>query len=178
MQRLCWLFSVSLCRHKFSNTQLYKCLVIHPVSFPESGTSLAWDTFRNCMKKIAIPIWNACVSSVFDFSDIVQLVALEGDRIVSRRDIHFAGTNILERSNRLIAAGPDVLLCGAISRYLADRIEIAGIEVFSLVCGPVDEVIDAYLSGHLARPEFCLPGCKEGAGRCHRRRRGHCGRHD
>jgi predicted Fe-Mo cluster-binding NifX family protein len=118
------------------------------------------------------------VSSVFDFSDTVQLVALEGDRIVSRRDIHFTGTNVLERSNRLIAAGPDVLLCGAISRYLADRIGIAGIEVFSLVCGPVDGVIDAYINGQLGRPEFSLPGCKEGAGRCHRRRRGHCGRHD
>ncbi|MFC1761988.1 NifB/NifX family molybdenum-iron cluster-binding protein [Planctomycetota bacterium] len=130
------------------------------------------------MKKIAVPIWNDCVSSVFDFADTVQLITLEDDRVMSRRDIVLAGTDALERSNRLIEAGPDVLLCGAISRCLADRIRIAGIEVLSLVCGPVDRVINAYLSRDLTQPEFRLPGCKEGSGRCARRGHGHCGRHE
>ena len=130
------------------------------------------------MKKIAVPIWNGCVSSVFDFSDTLQLITLEEGRITFRREIALAGASALERTNRLIEAGPGVLLCGAISRRLADRIRMADIEVVSLLCGPVDRVVGAYMNGDLTRPEFRLPGCKEGAGRCARRRHGRCGRHD
>lgn len=129
------------------------------------------------MKKIAIPIWNGCVSSVFDFAESVRMVTLDDKGTTVCGDIALTGSGDLERSNQLISAEPDVLLCGAISHPLADRISMAGIEVVSLVCGPVDQVIEAYRSGDLARPEFRLPGCKEGSGRCARKRHGRCGRH-
>jgi len=131
------------------------------------------------MNKIAVPVWNGCVSNVFEFSDTVQLITLENDRIVSRRDLHLSRVSDLERTNCLIESRPEVLLCGAISRQFCERIASAGIEVVSLVCGPVDQVINAYLAGDLSRQEFAFPGCKESAGRCtrRRRRRGPCGRH-
>lgn len=128
------------------------------------------------MKKIAIPIWNGCVSSVFDFAESVRMVTLDDKGMTVCCDIALTGSGDLERSNQLISAEPDVLLCGAISRHLAERIEIAGIEVVSLVCGPVDRVIEAYRRGDLTRPEYRLPGCREGSGRCARKRHGHCGR--
>lgn len=129
------------------------------------------------MNKIAVPIWNGCVSNVFDFADTVQLISLQDERIVTRRDMDLTGVSELERMNRVIDSGSEVLLCGAISRRAADRISCSGIEVVSLVCGPVDKVVGAYLSDDLTRPEFVLPGCREGSGRCSCRRRGRCGRH-
>jgi predicted Fe-Mo cluster-binding NifX family protein len=129
------------------------------------------------MKKIAVPIWNGRVSSVFDFAETLQLITLKQDRELSRQELDLTGKGDLERSNCLIAAGPDVLLCGAISRGLDDRLTGAGINVVSLVCGSVDQVIEAYLKNDLDRPEFQLPGCRTGLGRCSRRRRGRCDRH-
>lgn len=128
------------------------------------------------METIAIPIWQGCVSSVFDFADTVQIVTLVKNRIVSRYEINLAELDVCTRSNRLIEAGPSVLLCGAISRYQAERIRLAGIEVLSLVCGPIDRIIEAYIRRQLTQPEFRLPGCQEDPGPCHRNRRGHCSR--
>lgn len=128
--------------------------------------------------KIAVPIWNGCVSSVFDFAEIVQLITLQDDRIVSHRDLYFSGIGDLERTNRLIESNPDVLLCGAISRRIEGRITSAGIEVVSLICGSVDRVIDAYLNGDLGQSKFALPGCKQSGGRCAHRRRNRRGRQD
>jgi predicted Fe-Mo cluster-binding NifX family protein len=123
------------------------------------------------MKTIAVPIWNGCVANVFDFAETVQMITLEDDRIVSRRDLTLSGAGDLERTNRLIDSKPDVLLCGAISRCVENRICSAGIEVVSLVCGPVDRVLSAYVSGKVTAPEFSLPGCKHRGGQCQHRRR-------
>ncbi len=58
----------------------------------------------------AVPIWNGCVSGVFDFVETVQLITLQDDRVVSRRDLSLSGAGDWDRINRLIESKPNVLL--------------------------------------------------------------------
>jgi predicted Fe-Mo cluster-binding NifX family protein len=63
-----------------------------------------------------------------------------------------------------------VLICGAISRPLEAMLLSAGVEVIPQTCGPVEEVLKAFMSGKLTEKAFLMPGC------CGRRRRFHDGR--
>lgn len=123
--------------------------------------------------KLAIPVWNDCVSNVFDFAHRLRLFEIDNDEVVARREVELKAQSVPQRAGRLSTLDVDVLVCGAISRPLACMITDLGIEVLAFVTGRVDEVLKAYMSGQLLRPEFTMPGCRPGARkgfRCVRRR--------
>lgn len=126
--------------------------------------------------KVAMPIWNSCVSSAFDFAHRLLLVDVQDDLEISRSEITLNPETIAQRAARLRSLGADVLICGAISRPLASLVEMSGIEVLPYVVGPADEILKAYLAGRLAQPKFTLPGfwpgARKGFRRAHRWRRG------
>ena len=62
-----------------------------------------------------------------------------------------------------------MLICGAISRVLAEMVTAAGIEVLAYVTGDIDDVLEAYRGGELGQPQFAMPGCWPGARKGHRR---------
>ena len=121
--------------------------------------------------KIAIPIWNGCVSSVFDFSRSLLLVDVENSTESKRSEIPLQAQSIPEKANQLRTLGVDLLICGAISRPLASLIASSGIRVLPYVAGQVDEILEAYLSDKLLQPQYALPGSWPGARRGLRRRR-------
>jgi len=55
------------------------------------------------------------------------------------------------------------LVCGAISRPLADMVMASGIEIFPYITGHIDNVLQAYMTGQLSNPEFSMPGYWPGA---------------
>jgi predicted Fe-Mo cluster-binding NifX family protein len=120
--------------------------------------------------KIAIPIWNDCVSNVFDFADCILLVEIDGDKEISRSQISFESKTFSKRIRQLKSLNIDLLVCGAISRALAELVIASGIEVLAYITGGIDDVLDAYQSGQLARSQFAMPGCwpgaRKGLGRC------------
>jgi len=59
----------------------------------------------------------------------------------------------------------DVLICGAISRPLEMMLVSEGMQVIPHTCGPVEDVIRAYVSGRLTDQAYLMPGC------CGQRRR-------
>ena len=126
--------------------------------------------------KIAIPVWDDCVSSAFDFAHRLLLVNIENDSEVSRSEISLVPETIPQRAARLKTLGVNVLICGAISRSLASHVAASGIEVLPYVVGLVDEILKAYVSGQLAQPEFAMPGCWRGARKDFARVRRRCRR--
>ena len=115
--------------------------------------------------KIAIPLWNDCVSNVFDFAHRLLLVDIENGKEINRSEIELKADSLLQRAGRLKSLEADVLVCGAISRALAQMVTASGIQVLPYVTGRVDDVLQAYLSGQLVRPQFTMPGCWPGARR-------------
>lgn len=113
--------------------------------------------------KIAIPVWNGFVSSVFDFAHQLLLVDVEGQTERSRSQIQLGQESAPQRVARLVDLGVDTLICGAISRPLASMLMASNIELIPFVSGPVDEVLNTYINGRLAEPRFLQPGCLPGA---------------
>ena len=109
--------------------------------------------------KIAIPVWNGSVSSVFDFAHHLLVVDVHGRQETNRLEVSLEQEVPPQRIAKLVDLGVDVLLCGAISWPLASALMASNIEVIPFVSGPVDEVLNAYLSGRLAEPQFLQPGC-------------------
>ena len=124
--------------------------------------------------KIAISVWNYCISTVFDFCDYILIINVEPGCVKNREIIRFADNTIVGKATRLRELGVQVLLCGAISRPLERMIIASDIKVIPFLRGTTDEILEAYLSGRLPDKRFVLPGCRPVRGL--HRGRGHHGR--
>jgi len=125
--------------------------------------------------KIAIAIWNGCVSNVFDFAEGVLLVEFDGDKETNNSEVKFECKAFARRISQLKSMEIDVIICGAISRDLAEMVTASGIELLAYVTGAVEEVLAAYGAGQLGQSQFAMPGCwpgaRKGLGKCGQGRR-------
>ena len=124
--------------------------------------------------KIAIPIYNGSVSNVFDFAGKLLLVEIENDKESNRSEIALESPLLPQRVGQLKNLEVDTLVCGAISRVLAGMVTSSGIQVLPYVTGNINDVLQAYLNGQLAKPEFSMPGCWPGGRKGFGRRRRGC----
>ena len=109
--------------------------------------------------RVAIPIWSGRVCTVFDFSQRLLVLDFEGSKELERKEYAFENMPPLIRASRLLHFNVQVLICGAISSSLASLVINYGIRVIPFICGNVDEVLNAYITGSLAAPWLRLPGC-------------------
>jgi len=124
--------------------------------------------------KIAIPIYNDSVSNVFDFASKLLLVDVESDKETNRSKVALNSPLLPQRVGQLKSLEVDVLVCGAISRVLANMVTVSGIQVLPYVTGSTEDVLQAYLTGQLAKPEFSMPGCWSGGRKGFGRRQQGC----
>jgi len=140
--------------HKFCFLIQYSGISIAQVS-PERFVSM----------KVAIPVYGDYVSNVFDFAHKLLLVNIENSKETERYEIVLEGLSLQQRADKLKSLGVDVLVCGAVSQLLANIVMQSGIELLPYVTGNTANVLNAYISGQLIRPEFSMPGCWPGARR-------------
>ena len=114
--------------------------------------------------RLAIPVYDGRVSPVLDVARRLLLVDADGTRELARRDAVLTGTSLLSRVSGVRELGVQVLICGAVSWPLEAALAAAGIHLVPRVCGPVDEVLAAFLAGRLSGAAYLMPGC------CRRRR--------
>ena len=115
------------------------------------------------------------MSPVLDVAARLVLVQLKGRAEVERKEIVLFERQPEGMVNSLRECGVKVVICGAVSQGLLAALQQAGIRVVPQVCGGIDSVITAFVSGRLAQPEFAMPGCCGrvcGGGRRRRRRNG------
>ena len=124
--------------------------------------------------KIAIPIYNNNVSNVFDFAASLLLVEIENGKEVSRSEVSLESQASPRRVEQMKSLEVGVLVCGAISRILAEMLTTSGIQVLPYVTGSIDDVLQAYLAGQLATPKFSMPGCWPGGRKGFGRRQRGC----
>lgn len=95
------------------------------------------------------------MSPVFDVASRFLLVEVIGG------EASFTEQLVVQRADRVGAiagAGADVVVCGAISRDLEERLLASGIQVVAEIRGAVVDVIRAFLEGALGQPRFTMPG--------------------
>jgi len=108
---------------------------------------------------VAFAVWDDRISPVFDTAGTVLLADIEGGTVLSRRTEAIEGAVPSEKVGRLKALGAGTLVCGAISRSLAELITAEGIRLVPFVAGDVEEVVSAFACGTLPGPAFVMPGC-------------------
>ena len=109
--------------------------------------------------RLAIPIWSGRVCTVFDFSQRLLVVDFEGNKELERKEYALENLPSMIRASRLLRLNVQVLICGAVSSSLAGLVSNYGIRIIPFICGDIDEVLNAYITGSLADPRFRLPGC-------------------
>ncbi len=126
--------------------------------------------------KIAIPVVENMVSTSFDFARDMMVAEIDGDKVLERNVVRLMQSDPCMRVRQLMDHDVDVLICGAISRMLASHVNSRQIQIIPFIRGNTDDVVNAYLTGSLARKCFRLPGPMPrlpGMGRgCGRRFRG------
>jgi predicted Fe-Mo cluster-binding NifX family protein len=121
--------------------------------------------------KIGIPIMGGRVSPVFDVAQRLLLVTCDRGQVVERTACRLEDQELTARARRVAQCGLDVLICGAISRPLEALVIASGVELLPQTCGPVEDVLEAFLAGRLTERDFLIPGCPGRRRRC--RHRGH-----
>lgn len=122
--------------------------------------------------KIAIPYWQGRISPVFDEATSLVLVETGQGREVRRETRTLTRFDPWDRAQEVRMLGTQVLICGAISRPLEMALHGAGITVIAQTCGPVEEVLAAFVNGRLTNNAYVMPGCGRRRGSRFRHRRG------
>ena len=108
---------------------------------------------------MAITSWNGRIAPVFDVSRQVVVMEMENGKVINRQKQNLETSDPVAKVNRLTDLGVNVLICGAVSRPLADMIVTRGIKLVPFVAGETDQVAEAYLAGNLQNTAFAMPGC-------------------
>lgn len=109
--------------------------------------------------KVAFTIWNGRISPVFDTARELLLLELEDHRIVSETHDQLPDTDAAQRVAKLHDMGISMLVCGAISRPMADMLTACGIRLMPFVAGDIEAVVAAYRERQLPNAAFLMPGC-------------------
>lgn len=108
--------------------------------------------------KVALAHWQGRIAPVFDVSDNVYLIQCAGGREIKREPKTLNHHDPFSRAREVTILGTQVLICGAVSSPLETALESAGVRVIGFVCGDLEVVLRAFLSGSLHRPCFRMPG--------------------
>ena len=109
--------------------------------------------------RIAISHQQGRISPVFDVAARILLVDIHNGRTVRRNERALVQMDSLARARRVSQFGVELLICGAISWPLENALSSMGVQVAACICGPVNEVIKAYVNDKLGDPAFIMPGC-------------------
>lgn len=121
--------------------------------------------------KIAMPIWEGRISPVLDTARCLEVAELDDGRIISRTELPLNHESPFQRAAQIKNYGIDVLICGGVSRPLANMLSMSEIRLIPWIKGERDEVMEAYIKETLVSASFLMPGCRGcGRGRKHRGR--------
>jgi predicted Fe-Mo cluster-binding NifX family protein len=109
--------------------------------------------------KVAIPLWQGRVSPVFDEARRILLVDVFEKQEQYRQEEFLIAQNPFERAQLLPKLSVDHLICGMISQAQHAAIASSGIQIIPHICGPLEDVIAAFLDGRIESGALLMPGC-------------------
>ena len=122
-----------------------------------------------------MPIWNGRVSPVLDAAARMVVVETTGEDASRRQEVLLSPGSPALQAARINELSLDRVVCGAVSRVLADMLEANGLVLVAWVAGDVDAVLNALADGQLQTGRYAMPGCCRRRGRHGGRMRGRTG---
>ncbi len=105
-------------------------------------------------------IWNNRVAPVFDVARQLLIVEADSGHEI-KKTLHSLPVDGIEKVDWLTAAGIEVFVCGAISRFLEDMLESRGIQILPFIAGDTEEIVRCWLKGNLTgNVAYAMPGCR------------------
>jgi predicted Fe-Mo cluster-binding NifX family protein len=114
---------------------------------------------------VAASIFEGRISPLFDVARHILLVEVEKNGELARRQSVIEKTEPVARAKCIVKLGVNVLICGAISRQLEALLASNGVGLIPNTCGPVEDVLGAFIKEQFTEQAFLMPGC------CGQRRR-------
>lgn len=110
--------------------------------------------------RVAVSLRNKRIAPIFDINRDFLILDIENGKVLCEfswvlRQNAPCGL-VLDLKGMKI----DLVICGAISRFLEKMLTSQGIGVIPFVSGEVKEIRDALLSGNLDSSRFAMPGCR------------------
>ena len=120
------------------------------------------------LEKITIPSYQARVSPLLDLSENFIIVEVNDGAKSRGEEVTLDWNNDLNRYDKLLNFGIDVIICNAISRLHLEYFCSKKIKVINGIIGEIEDVIDGYCENRL--DDFCLSQspCRKRRGRCKR----------
>ena len=94
--------------------------------------------------RIAIPVSDGLVETVFSSSTTLVVIDLRGGRS-EYSEFPVTAQSLKERAQELSALGVDVVLCAEMCHSLKSMITARGIDVHTGLSGPADEVFENFI---------------------------------
>lgn len=95
---------------------------------------------------------------MFDVARNLLLAEVDGGKVTCRENCALRNRNPAERAEELAALNVDVVICGAVSHPLMRMMSASNLRVIPNICGPVEEILDAFLQNRLSECSFQMPG--------------------
>jgi predicted Fe-Mo cluster-binding NifX family protein len=109
---------------------------------------------------IGLPILDNRIAPVFDVARDILLVIVNDDTII-KQELLVLPADANEKITKLVDAGVDTLLCGAISTAMDCSLKRHEIQVVSFLNGNVKSVLRGWFDNKLHEIEFLMPGCRK-----------------
>jgi len=107
--------------------------------------------------KLAIPEFNGRLSPTFDFCRNLLVVEVSPGEQPRITDLDLSGLEGCQRACFLKTLKIDTLICGGISRELAEDVREHGVRIVPWLSGEILEILDAYFQDRLPDPRWALP---------------------
>lgn len=112
--------------------------------------------------RVAVSVWENRISPVFDVSRNILILEMKNGTLAGQIVEHFTDDDPIHKLHRLRSLQVKTLICGAISRSVADMLIAGGIQTIPFISGEKEDVIAAYLAGELPGVRFSMPGGQDG----------------
>ncbi|PIE58638.1 MAG: dinitrogenase iron-molybdenum cofactor biosynthesis domain-containing protein [Desulfobulbus propionicus] len=108
---------------------------------------------------VAVTVWEDRVSPVFDTARTLLIAEITDAKISNTYYQPFTPEPVFQCIRVLQDQKVAALICGAVSRELADGLEAAGLEVIPFITGNIDVVLNNLVAGCQEWTPLKMPGC-------------------
>jgi predicted Fe-Mo cluster-binding NifX family protein len=114
------------------------------------------------MERVAIPVFESCVSPVLDTCQRMVVVDIEKSGEIERQELSLCKMPIHERIEVISRWGIRKIICAGVSDVMCRFLAGKDIVLISGIAGEIEKIINAYICNRLNDACFVMPGKHDG----------------
>ncbi len=111
--------------------------------------------------RVGFTVWENRIAPVCDVARELEVVDIENGELKEEHLVSCPDVPLWQRGYFFRRLGINVIVCGAISKYLMGLLQELGIEVIAFTAGALEEVKEAFVENRLFHTVYAMPGCQK-----------------